>query len=273
MTLCSTSRCAARPRPSRAIATASKPRQRDTLGVERLGYRARCLQRSLLVAVQSCGPSVAKRILGESHRRRVIAHTKRQAAAFLQQVSPLDGRIGPFEQGRRIGIARLRSGSLPLVPQQPPQLAQYPRGGRAVLGGAMGGEHGLVVLARGIAPAGRSAQIGNALAKGKLFPLLSGAGGQRGERLLVELKRIVVGVDCASPIPGRRKITRPFRLLRAEAEMMAQRHQILQEIGIAAPQALQGGADQSVHLGAPLQEKVLVDHILQQSLREAIALR
>ena len=37
--------------------------------------------------------------------------------------------------------------------------------------------------------------------------------------------------------------------------------------------ALEGGADPPVHFGASLQQEILVDHVLQDRLREAVGLR
>ena len=63
----------------------------------------------------------------------MIAHAEREVAALLQEVRPLDRRVGPFEQGRRLGVMRLRrSLRLPASHEQPAKLAKDSRRGGAV---------------------------------------------------------------------------------------------------------------------------------------------
>ena len=87
---------------------------------------------------------------------------------------------------------------------------------------AIGAQHHVVVLLRGLASADRAAQIGDALAEHELLGLLLVGRPQRGERLLVVADGVVIGVGRAGAIAGRTQEARAFRLLVAQAEMMAE---------------------------------------------------
>ena len=144
--------------------------------------------------------------------------------------------------------------------------------GDAVAGLAKCLQHGLVVLMGDLAPAGRAAEVGDPLAELQAQRRLFGRGQGR-KRLLVEAKRVVIGIDHARAVACRPEVARALLARRAQAEVMAEQGQVLQPFGAVAANALEGGADPPVHFGPPLQQKVLVDHVLQDRLREAVALR
>ncbi len=184
----------------------------------------------------------------------------------------LDRRIHALEKRRRLGVTRLGLVALAGVPEQPADLAQDARRGSAVAAIAKCLQHGFVVLMRNLAPACRAAQIGDALAQLQSQRRLPGRA-QRRQRLLVKAKRVVIGVDHAGAIAGRSQVARAFLAGRAQAEVMAEQGQIFEPFGAVAAYALEGGADLPVHFGSPLQQKVLVDDVLQDRLGEAVALR
>jgi len=103
-------------------------------------------------------------------------------------------------------------------------------GGGVIAGAAIGVERPLVIFLRGLAPADRAAQIGDALAQHEpLGPRVVG-GPERGERLLVMADGVLIGVGRAGPIAGNAEEARPLRLVRAEAEMMAEGEKVLEPL-------------------------------------------
>ena len=128
------------------------------------------------------------------------------------------------------------------------------------------------MVVRDLTAADRAAQIGDPLGNCQFERCLPDRG-QRGQRPLVETKGVVIGVDHARAIAGRPQVARTLLPLRAQSEMMTEHGQILEPFRVVAAQAFEGGADPPVHVGAALQEQILVDHVLQQGLRKAIALR
>ena len=125
---------------------------------------------------------------------------------------------------------------------------------------------------RDLAAAYRAAQIGNALGNCQFERCLPDRA-QRSQRSLVETKGVVIGVDHAGAIARRLQVTRALLPLGAQREMMTEHGQILEPFRLVAAQLLEGGADPAVHVGPALQEQILVDHVLQQCLRKAVALR
>ena len=67
----------------------------------------------------------------------MVAGPERQPAALLREMRALDRRVGPFEQRRRLGVARLRLLAFAPVPQQAAGLAQDARRADAVAGRAV----------------------------------------------------------------------------------------------------------------------------------------
>ena len=125
---------------------------------------------------------------------------------------------------------------------------------------------------RDLAAAYRAAQIGNALCNCQFERRLPDRA-QRSQCSLVETKGVVVGVYHASAIARRQQVLRALFPLGALCEMMTEHGQILEPFRLVAAQLLQGGTDPPVHVGPALQEQILVDHVLQQCLCEAVALR
>ena len=137
----------------------------------------------------------------------MISRSKRQPAALLPQMRLLDRRIGAVQKRRRFGVTRLGLVALAGVPQQPADLAKDPRRGDAVAGIAERVQHALVMLMRNLAPAGRAAQIGDPFAQLQAQRRLFGRGQGR-KRLLVEAKRVVIGIDHARAVAGRPQVAR-----------------------------------------------------------------
>src|SRR4051794_13708379 len=85
------------------LLVSAKPRQCHALGVERLCNGARRLESDLPVGVRRNASGVAKRLVRPSRGGHVIARAKRKTAALLQEVRPLDGRVGPSQPFGRLG--------------------------------------------------------------------------------------------------------------------------------------------------------------------------
>ena len=117
----------------------------------------------MLVCIRRHGLSVAKRIVCPSRGRGVIAHPKREVAAFLQEVRPLDRGVRAFKQRSRLDVMRLRLVSFAGVPQQSAKLAKYPRSGGAVPGSVVSLQDRLIVFVSRVTPASRPTQVGNSL--------------------------------------------------------------------------------------------------------------
>ena len=90
---------------------------------------------------------------------------------------------------------------------------------------------------------------------------------------MIETDGVVVGVNRACSIPGRAQVTGALRLARTEAEMMSQQYEVFEPLWVVSIQPLQGGTDPSMHLDAPLQKEILIDHILKHGLRETVGLQ
>src|SRR5882757_10482143 len=55
--------------------------------------------------------------------------------------------------------------------------------------------------------------------------------------------------------------------------MMSQQYEVFEPLRVVSIQPLQGSTDPSMHLDAPLQKEILIDHILKHGLRETIGLQ
>ena len=126
---------------------------------------------------------------------------------------------------------------------------------------------------RDVAPAGRPIQVRNLLAQQQPFRHRVRRGRQHRQRLLIEADRIVVGVDRACAIAGCPEIKGALGLVRAEAEMVAEHHGILKPLRTIAAELFEGCADAAMHVGPALQQEILIDHVVQQRLREPIGAR
>ena len=199
----------------------------------------------------------------------MVAHAKGEAAAFLREMRALDRRVGAFEQDERLGVARLGLIAPAGVPQESAELAHDTGRGGMIACAPIGAQHHVVVLLRGLASADRTAQIGDALAEHQLLgPLLVGRP-QRGERLLVVADGVVIGVGRAGPIAGNAQEARAFRLLLAEAEMVAEGDQVLEPLDPGRRTGFERAPDAAVQLHASLHQEVLIDDVLEQRLGEA----
>lgn len=119
------------------LLVSSKPRQRNALGVEGLRNGTCRLETGLLVRVRRYGPCIAERLVCPSCGGDVIAGPKRETAALLQEMRPLDGRVGPSKQVGRLGVMRLCLDPLAGVPQQSAKPAKNSRFADPVLDGAV----------------------------------------------------------------------------------------------------------------------------------------
>ena len=116
---------------------------------------------------------------------------------------------------------------------------------------------------RGVAPADRTTQIGDALAQHKLLrPLLVGRL-QSGKCLLIVPNGVVIGVGRAGPIAGNTQKARAFRLLLAQAEMVTERGQVLEPLDPGRHTGLERAPDAAVELHASLHQEVLIYDVLK----------
>src|SRR6202022_4839515 len=86
--------------------------------------------------------------------RRMIAHAKREVAALLQELRPLDWRVRPLEQRSRFGVMRLRFVPFAGIPQQSAQLAKYSCFGGAISCSPVGLQRRLVMFLGRVTAAG-----------------------------------------------------------------------------------------------------------------------
>jgi len=88
----------------------------NTFGVESLRSGASGFESGSLIQVRRHGSSVGKSLLCPPPGRRMISHAKREVAALLQQMRPIDRRVHSFEQCGCLGVMRLRLVSFAGVP-------------------------------------------------------------------------------------------------------------------------------------------------------------
>ena len=113
-------------------------------------------------------------------------------------------------------------------------------------------------------------QIAEALAHDEDVALAVPALGERRERALVVSNRVVVRVDPARPVPRGRQVARPAGAVGAQAEVVAERLEVLQALRGAAAGALEACAGASVQLDAPTHEEVLIEHLLDERVLEPV---
>src|SRR3954462_3771761 len=178
-------------------------------------------------------------------------------------------RIRPVEQRSGLSVARFRIVAPAGVPEQPADLAEDPGRSDAVARFAIPLENLVVVLMSDLAATGRAIEIGDPLAQFQPERRSIDVGQSR-QRLLVEAKRVIIGVNQSCPVAGLPKVARSLFAPRAETEMMAKHGQILKPFRIFADQAFDGDSDLPVQVAAPLVEQILINHVLQKRLRKSV---
>lgn len=152
------------------------------------------------------------------------------------------------------------------------ELAQDPGGSDRIRRKALACKQGAVMLLRLRPLAARHQEISDALARHEPFRGLLAEGGEGRHGLPVEADRVLVGVELARPVPGRRQVARAPGPIRRLAEMMAEKRQFLEPFRIVAIAPLERLGDRRMDLGTAPDEKVVVDHLVEQRLHEAVGL-
>lgn len=156
---------------------------------------------------------MAERLVCPFRRSDVIAQAKRETAALLQEMRPLDRRVGRAKPFGCIRIVRLCPDALAGVPQQSAEFAKNSRFADAVRHRAVPLQRALVVLLGRASATCHTAEVRDPLVQDQPLRIPFAAGQQHGERLLVEADGIVVGIARACAIAGRAQIVRAFGLL------------------------------------------------------------
>ena len=200
----------------------------------------------------------------------MVAHAKGEAAAFLREMRALDRRVGAFEQAERLGVARLGLIAPAGVPQESAELAHDTgRGGMIACSPDRRAAPRCNVPAR--SRVGRSGGTNRRCAR--RAPAARAPARwppQGGERLLIVADGVVIGVGRTGPIAGDAQEARAFRLLLAQAEMVAEGDQVLEPLDPGRHTGFELAPDAAVQLHASLHQEVLIDDVLQQRLRKAV---
>lgn len=114
-------------------------------------------------------------------------------------------------------------------------------------------------------------EIGDALEQRERLRALIAARRQRVARRPVVAERILVRIGSARLVAGDGQQPGPSALVRAEGEVVRERDQILAPFRGRPPSDLERLGDAAVQFRAPLDEQVLIDHVVEQRLRESEA--
>ena len=94
---------------------------------------------------------------------------------------------------------------------------------------------------------------------------------ERFQRALVMASRVLVGVEVACPVAGGNQVPRCLVLVGAQTEVMPERLEILEPLGLAIQHVLQRLGNMAMEGGATTQEHALIGNLLHECMREPVA--
>ena len=112
-------------------------------------------------------------------------------------------------------------------------------------------------------------QVGQPFEHGKTLRAGHVSGLDRFERAPIMARRVVVGENAPRPIARLDHVAQALRPVIAQAEMMGQRLDVFQPLGVHAAQRFQRRAGAPMKFGAPRDQQVLVDHFLDDFVGKA----